>query len=183
MTLSDDLNAVAASAAALAAPGEELSGVLAAEPLSGERVYLCAFESGDARSWIALDGDGRPLDDGGLVREAASIAALCEFAAEVAGGGRLEELRAQLLELRMTENPFGVEEAEEAALALERTIGAPPRLATPALLDEIGAATRRLELALGGDSPSPFAEAMKGTVAAVDALLAEVEGGYKGQLR
>ena len=66
---------------------------------------------------------------------------------------------------------------------MERAIGAPPRLARPALLDEIGAATRRLELALGGDSPSPFAEAMKGTVAAVDALVAEIEGGYKGQLR
>ena len=183
MTLADELSAIAASAAALAEPSEELSGILAAEPLSGERVYLCAFESGDGRSWMALDADGRPLDDGGLVREAASIAALCEFAAEVAGGGRLDELRSQLLELRLTESPSGIDEAEEAALALERTIGAPPRVATPALLDEIGTATRRLELALGGESPSPFAEAMKGTVAAVDALVGEIERGYKGQLR
>jgi len=83
----------------------------------------------------------------------------------------------------MSENPPGVDQAEEAALALERTIGAPPRLATALLLDEIGAATRRLELALGGDSPSPFAESMKGTVVAVDALIAEIGRGYKGQLR
>jgi hypothetical protein len=109
VTLADELSAIAASAASLAEPGEEVSGILAAEPLSGQRVYLCAFESGDGRSWIALDADGRPLDDGGLVREAASIAALCEFAAEVAGGGRLEELRSQLLELRLTESPLGID--------------------------------------------------------------------------
>jgi hypothetical protein len=183
VSLSDELGAIAASATAFAEEGEGLSGVLAAEPLSGERVYLCAFESGDGRSWVALDADGRPLEDAGLVREAASVAALCEFAAEVAGGGRLEDLRAELLELRMTERPPGIEEAEEAALALERVIGSPPRLATPALLDAIGDATRRLELALGGESPSPFAEAMRGTVAAVGSLVGEIERGYKGQLR
>ena len=50
----------------------------------------------------------------------------------------------------MTENPPGIEEAEEAVLGLQRAIGAPPALATPARLDEIGAATRSLEVALGG---------------------------------
>jgi hypothetical protein len=183
MTLSEDLEAVARRTAELAGPGEELAGILAAEPASGERVYLCAFASGDARSWLALDERAQAVHDRVLVRDAASIAALCEFAAETAGGGRLDELRAQLLDLRMRENPVGIEEAEEAALVLERTIGAPPRLATPLLLDEIGGAARRLELALGGDAPSPFAEAMKGSLAAVDALFAEIEQGYKGQLR
>jgi hypothetical protein len=184
VTLADDLGAIAASAAAFAEPGEELAGVLAAEPLSGERVYLCAFAAGDGRAaWLALDEGGRPVRDRQLVRDAASIAALCEFAVETAGGGRLDELRAQLLDLRMRENPPGIDEAEEAALALERVIGAPPHLATPRRLDEIGAATRRLELSLGGDSPSPFAEAMKGAMTAVDALLSEIDRGYKAQLR
>jgi hypothetical protein len=183
MSLSDELGAIAARAAELAAPGEELAGILAAEPASGTRVYLCAFSSGEGRSWLALDEQGQPVDDRMLVRDAASIAALCEFAAETAGGGRLEDLRAELLDLRMRENPPGVDEAEEAALALERTIGSPPRLATPGLLDDIGVATRRLELSLGGDAPSPFAEAMKGAMAAVDALLAEVDRAYKTQLR
>ena len=183
MTLSEDLEAIAARAAELAAPGEELAGILAAEPASGARVYLCAFASADGRSWLALDERGEPVDDRMLVRDAASIAALCEFATEVAGGGRLEELRAQLLDLRMSENPPGIEEAEEAALALERTIGAPPRLATPGLLDDIGGAARRLELSLGGGGPSPFTEAMKGAVAAVDALLAEIDRDYRAQLR
>ncbi|HSS72850.1 MAG TPA: hypothetical protein VLK53_04720 [Gaiellaceae bacterium] len=111
-----------------------------------------------------------------------SIAALCELAEEAAGGGRLEELRAQLLSLRLTENPEGIEEAEEAALDLERTIGAPPRLATPAHLDAVGAATRRLERALGEDMSSPFGEMMKQAIAVVTELETDVLGGYKLEL-
>jgi len=179
VTLAEDLSTIAESAAAIGS----LSGILAAEPSSGTRVYLCAFDDGDGRSWIALDEQGRPIEDRALVREAASIAALCELAAETAGGGSLEELRAQLLDLRMRESPPGIEEAEEAALALERTIGSAPRLATPALLDDIGAAARRLELSLGGEAPSPLASAMRGAAATVDALLAEIEAGYRAPLR
>ena len=118
-----------------------------------------------------------------LVRDAASIAALVELAADAAGGGQLEELRSQLVALRLRESPPGIDEAEKAALDLEHVIGAPPRLATPALLDEIGAATRRLEVALGTAGGSPFAEAMKAGTAAVEALVAEVEAGYKAPLR
>ena len=84
------------------------------------------------------------------LRDAVSIVVLCELAEEVAAGGDLDELRSQLAALRMTEKPAGIEEAEEAALALQRVLGAPPTLATPARLDEIGAATRTLEVALGG---------------------------------
>ena len=183
MALADDLDRIAAHATALAGPHEELAGLLATEPLSGLRVYLCAFADGEGRRWLALDDRGEVVEDRALVRDAASIAALCELAADTAGGGRLEELRAELLDLRMREHPPGIEEAEEAALALERTIGAPPRLATPQLLDEIGAAARRLELALGGDAPSPFAETMRGAHGVVDALLAEIDRGYRAPLR
>ena len=49
----------------------------------------------------------------------------------------------------MVEQAPGIEEAESAALALERAVGAPPRVATPAYLDEVGAATLALERALG----------------------------------
>ena len=83
------------------------------------------------------------------VRETASIVALCELAEETAGGGQLEELRQQLVQLRLTESPEGIEDAEAAALALERVIGAPPRVASPAFLDAVGQATRELEQALG----------------------------------
>ena len=84
----------------------------------------------------------------------------------------------------LTENPAGIEDAEEAALELQRVLGAPPTLATPARLDAIGVATRRLELALGGAvQGSPFAVALKSASEVVDALLRDVEGAYRGDLR
>ncbi len=182
MGLSEELSRIAEAAEAFAFPGEELAALIPAEPGEGARVYLCAFgEGGEAKSWLALDAEGRPVSDRALVRDAVSIAALCELAEETTGGGSLEELRAQLVALRVTEHPDGIEEAEEAALELERTIGAPPRLATPAYLDEVGAATRRLEAALGEGSSSPFAEAMKAAPATVDELLREIEANYKGE--
>ncbi len=183
MGLSEDLERIAEAACAFASPGEGLAAVIPAEPAGGVRVYLCAFgEEGDSRTWLALDDDGRPVSDRRLVRDAVSIAAMCELAEETAGGGDLDELRAQLVGLRSAENPDGIEEAEEAALALERTIGRPPRVATPAYLDEVGAATRRLELALGESAASPFAEAMKVALAAVEGLARDVEANYKVSL-
>ncbi len=183
MELQAELDAVAVAATALAARGETLSGVIPAEPEQGRRVYLCGFEGeGASRTWIALDADGRPLRDRRLVRAAVSIAALCELAEEAAGGGKLEELRAQLLSLRLAEHPVGIEEAEEAALELERTIGTPPRLATPGHLDAIGAATRRLEQALGEGPTSPFGEMMKRGIEVVGELETDVLGGYKLEL-
>jgi hypothetical protein len=181
--LQAELGAIAAAAAGLAGPGEELSGVIAAEPEPGRRVYLCSFAAPEeSRTWLALDADGSPLRDRGLVRAAVSIAALCELAADAAGGGKLEELRSELLSLRLTEHPEGIEEAEEAALELERTIGAPPRLATPAYLDAVGVATRRLEHALGEGPGSPFGETMKHAIGVVAELETDVLGGYKVEL-
>jgi hypothetical protein len=183
MALSDDLEPIAAAAATFAQHGEHVAGILAAEPEQGVRVYLCAFESADGHAWLALDDEGRPLAERRLVREAASIAALCEIAEESAGGGDLAELRGRLADLRATEAPEGIEEAEEAAAALEATIQPEPRLATNAYLDALGAATRRLERALGDDGASPFAAAMQAALSAVEELAAEVERGYKGPLR
>ncbi len=181
MTLQAELEAIAAAAGALAGPEEMLSGVIPTEPEEGRRVFLCAFE-GPPRTWAALDAEGRVIGNRALVRRAVSIAAMCELAEEAAGGGKLEELRAQLVSLRMTEHPEGIEEAEEAALELERTIGAPPRLATPALLDEIAAATKRLEDALGEGPGSPFVEAMKHGTAVAAELEREVLARHKGEL-
>ena len=114
MPLSDDLERAAAAAEAFAAPGERVTGIVAAEPAGAGRVYLCAYESADAHAWLALDDGGRPVGDRRLVHEAASLAALCEVAEETAGGGDLAGLRARLTELRVTEAPAGIEAAEAA---------------------------------------------------------------------
>ena len=183
MGLTEELGRIATVAASFADAGEHVAGVLAAEPAAGECVYLCAFEGEGGRSWLALDDSGRVVESRALLREAVSITALSELASETAGGGDLEDLRARLVTLRLTESPIGIEEAEDAALALEAAIGAPPQLASPSYLDAIGAATRRLEVALGTNGASPFAEAMKQGLGAVDALTGEVEAGYKRPLR
>ncbi len=182
MSLSEDLQRIAAAAASFAGSGEQVAGVVAAEPDPAARVYLCAFAGADGRSWLVLDDEGRPIESRALVRQAVSIAAMCELAEETSGGGELEELRQRLREVRLTENPPGIEEAEEAALALEAAVGAPPRVATPEYLDGMGAATRRLEQALGDAGVSPFAEAMKQALAAVEELSKEVERTYKLEL-
>jgi len=180
--LSDDVARIADAAGTFSAPGEQLAGVLAAEPVGSGRVYLCAFEGGDGTSWLALDDVGRPVDERKRVRDAASLAALCEVAEESAGGGDLAALRARLRELRETEAPEGIEEAEEAAAALERTLEPEPRLARSEYLDALGAASRRLEQTLGEDARSPFAAAMQQALGAVEELADDVERRYKGPL-
>ena len=126
------------------------------------RAYLCAFEAPDgSRSWLVLDDEGTVVSARRDVRDVVAIAALCEIAEESAAGGDLDELLSQLVALRLTESPEGIDEAEDAVRALQRTIGTPPQLASPARLDEIGAATRRLEHALDPAAPSPFTAALK----------------------
>ena len=178
MSVAEDVERIASAAAAFAEPGEELAGVLVTETL-GRRVYLCAFESAEGRSWLALGDDAEPLTERRPIREAASIAALCEVAEESAGGGHLAELQARLAELRETDNPVGIEEAEAAATALTDTLQPEPRVASGAYLDALGSASRRLEQALGESSTSPFAAAMQAAMGAVEELAADVEGNYK----
>ena len=178
--LDEELGLIAEAATAFATAGERVTAILPAEPASGVRTYLVAYEDdGDGRTWLALGGDAQPLQRRNAVREAVSIAAMCEIAEESAGGGDLQELRSQLVTLRLTENPPGIDEAEAAALELERALAAGPRVASPEYLDAVGAATRRLERALGDESGSPFAAAMRRALPAVEELTAEVEGAYK----
>ena len=143
----DELEQIARDARTYADDGEELAAVIPAEPAHGVRVFLCAFSAGDEeRSWIALRPDGEAVVDRSLLRDAVSIAALCELAEDYADG---------------------VDAIEE-----------PPRVASPAYLDAVGAAARRLEEGPG----SRFTEGMKQGSIAVEGLAAEVEGRYKVEL-
>jgi hypothetical protein len=180
--LPEDLERIAVAAAGHG-DGSAVSAVLAAQPAAGFRVYVCAFESpaGD-RTWLALDDDARPVAARLDVRDAVSIAALCEVAEEAAFPGDLDDLRAQLVALRIAEAPEGIGEAEDAARGLQHVVGAPPHVASPERLDAIGQAARRLELALDPAAPSPFAAAMRSAAAVADALWADVQDTYRVEL-
>ena len=180
-TLAADIERVAELAATGSArAGDRVSAVLPTEPVPGRRVYLVAFDDADGyRSWVALAEDGSPVTATRELRDAVAIAVLCEIAADAAGGGDLDALVARLEELRVTEAPPGIEEAEAAARTLREVVGEPPQLANPERLDAIGVATRRLERELDPSSASPFAGAMRAAEAAVSELQREIEAGYR----
>ena len=85
MALEQDLRRIAERAAVHAADGEDVAGIVPAEPASGIRLYVCAYGSDGETSWLVLDATGVPVSDRELVRDAVSIAALCEVAEEAAG--------------------------------------------------------------------------------------------------
>lgn len=180
MTLAQELERVVARAAEHGESGDAVSAVLPTEPEPGRRIYLCAFDGADGfRSWLALDGDGQTIASRGELRSAISIAALCEVAAEAAGGGDVDDLIGRLEDLRSRENPPGVDVAIAAARELRAVLGEPPQVATPARLDAIGAATRRFERELDPSCASPFGAAMQSSQAAVAELQREIEAGYR----
>jgi hypothetical protein len=184
VTLLDELETIRVLAAGHGGPGDVVSGVLAAEPAPGRRAFLCSFDDADGlRSWLAVRADGSPVTARVELRAAVSIAALCELAADAAGGGDLDDLIARLGELREREAPEGIEVAEAAARDLRAVVGEPPQLATPERLDAIGAAARSLEQELSPNGPSPFVAAMRAADGVVGELQREVEAGYRVTLR
>ena len=183
MVLEDELERAVDAAGSHSEPGDVISAVLPTEPEPGRRVYLCAFDGADGfRSWLAVDGEGRTVVDRAELRSAISIAALCEVAADAAGGGDLDELVARLEELRSREDQAGIADAIAAARELQHVLGDPPQLASGSRLDAIGAATRRLEKELDPTGASPFGTAMQAAQAAVAELQREIEAGYRTEL-
>jgi hypothetical protein len=88
MTLEEQRERIGTLAGRHGAPDEQLVAVLVADPSPGERVFLCAFVDREGRrTWLVLDAQGRPVRDRNRVREAVSIAALCELAEESSGIG------------------------------------------------------------------------------------------------
>jgi hypothetical protein len=85
VALKKELRRIAEAAVIYARDGEELAGIVPAEPGSGARFYVCAYREGGETSWLVLDAEGTPVDDRVLVRDAVSIAGLVELAEEAAG--------------------------------------------------------------------------------------------------
>jgi hypothetical protein len=85
VALDQELRRIAEVAVTYGREGEELVGIIPAEPAIGQRLYVCAYRDGDETSWLVLRSDGSPVEDRTLVRDAVSIAALYELAEEVTG--------------------------------------------------------------------------------------------------
>jgi hypothetical protein len=83
--LDQELRQIADSAIRYAEDGEDLVGIVPAEPGSGVRAYVCAFRNGERTSWLVLDAEGQGVEDRSLVRDAVSIAGLYELAEEAVG--------------------------------------------------------------------------------------------------
>jgi hypothetical protein len=179
VALTDELERIATAAQARAEAGERIAGVVAAEPQGFGRIYLCAYDSG---AWLALDDAEEPVTSERAVREAAQLAAVCELAADLAGGDDLADLQARLNELRERENPPGIDDALAASTAVAAALSDEPRVATTDFLDRIGALERELERALGTESASPFATALQQALPAAGELAEDVSRNYKGAL-
>ena len=165
--------------------------MLVAEPPALQRVYLCALRAtGDEDAplgWVALDEHGAAIDDAHLVREAATVAALCETAEEAALAPQASALAAAATEalelvpaggdaLRST-----LERVRTAAAGLDETASG-LRVARTAYVDRLGQQATELGSALaelrraaealsaslsadGSDAGGPLADALWGIVA------------------
>jgi hypothetical protein len=82
-----DLEAAAEQASGFTREGETVVAVMPADPFGRGLVYLCALarpEHEEEVAWVAVDASGHAVGDERLVREAATLTALCETGEEAA---------------------------------------------------------------------------------------------------
>ena len=178
MTLEQQLEAARDAAAVHTRQGERVAAVMASEPGLFARVYLIAFERDGELAYLALDAELEPLDDRRLVREAVVMLGLAERAEEVSTALEADRLQPHFADAERALRGAGHEREAQAAADVQTALAglsaaaAGPRVATPAYLDAIGAASGRLAVALLGyrdlaeqlsppdrDQPPPAAEA------------------------
>jgi hypothetical protein len=153
VSLERDVERAEEAARTHARGGERVAAVMPAEPTPGVRVYLAAFESGDDLEYLLLDADGCPVSDRRLVRDAVSVIALSERAEEVSATisaeGIAERFDALAGRLAGEDAPTAGAAREVAGAARAvASVANGVRLATPAYLDEVGAAASVLGAAL-----------------------------------
>jgi hypothetical protein len=153
VSLERDVERAEEAAQTHARGGERVAAVMPAEPTPGVRVYLAAFESGDDLAYLLLDDEGSPVSDRRLVRDAVSVIALSERAEEVSAAISAEDIaeRFDALAGRLDgEDAPAAGAAREVAGAARgvASVATGVRLATPAYLDEVGAAASVLGSAL-----------------------------------
>jgi hypothetical protein len=85
MELDQELRRIAEVGVTYCRDGEDLVGIIPAEPSVGVRLYVCAYRDGEEAAWLVLRADGSPVEERSLVRDVVSIAALYELAEEAAG--------------------------------------------------------------------------------------------------
>ena len=86
--------------------GERLAAVLPTEPVLARRVFLCAYEGDGVATQLARARRRRGRSpDGTLVRDAVTVAALCEVAVEHAALGDLDDPARSSSAVRLTEAP------------------------------------------------------------------------------
>jgi len=158
MASEDQLLAAAAAAKPFATAGEQVVGVLVADPFDRGLVYLCALgppaeddldDDVPELGWIAVDADGLALAETRRVQEAAMLAALCETAEEAAlvpDAAEIAEAAERALALAGEERAdlrAALDAAHVAALAAAAH-GDGLRVARTGYVDELAAAARGL---------------------------------------
>jgi hypothetical protein len=165
-----DLEAAAAHAGEFARGQEAVVAVMPADPFGRGLVYLCALAPPgheEAAAWVAVDGSGHAVADERLVREAATLTALCETGEEAAaalGADAVAEAARRALALAGDEDEalrHALAALERAATQLADTV-AGVRVAEAGYLDALAACAGALAAAVV--ELQPLAEELSSTL-------------------